>query len=180
VAALPEMDMSNKDKVMLFRCGERKKSFPEKYELERTIRAELPAFLGWLVNWVPPEKVLAPGRYGVVSYQETSLMSTVSQNSDISSFAEVIETFFEDYFQNKSHGLCWEGTAMDLKALMSTDPWSGFVREYSNDRFGSKLRQLSHADSSVYRIIYQRNGSANCRKPWKIAPRSAHLEGVTQ
>ncbi|HSR88536.1 MAG TPA: primase-helicase family protein, partial [Pontiella sp.] len=94
IRILPDVDLSNRDKINLFRVSERD-TFVFPHDVEATIVAELPFFLRWLLDWEPPDHVVGDTRYGVRTYCEESLFEAARHSSSAYSFLEVLLKFFE-------------------------------------------------------------------------------------
>lgn len=152
IRILPDVDLSNRDKINLFRIAERDTfTFPR--DVESTIIAELPFFLRWLLDWQPPDEVIGDTRYGVRTYCEDSLFEAARHSSSAYSFLEVLLKFFEGQVEDT-----WEGSATELLSAMLNDQdgLAGIASKYTTRQVG---RELSKLASQNYPITQQRTGA---------------------
>ncbi len=158
IRILPDVDLSNRDKINLFRVAERDTfTFPR--DVEPIIISELPYFLRWLLEWQPPDHVVGDTRYGVQTYCEDSLYEAARHSSSAYSFLEVLFKFFEGQTEDS-----WEGSATDLLSAMlnDADGLAGVVSKYTTRQVG---RELSKLASQNYPITQHRY---NNRRDWII------------
>lgn len=152
IRILPDVDLSNRDKINLFRVAERDTfTFPR--DVESIIAAELPYFLRWLLDWQPPDNVVGDTRYGVKTYCEDSLFEAARHSSSAYSFLEVLLKFFEGQVEDT-----WDGSATELLSAMlnDTDGLAGIASKYTTRQVG---RELSKLASQNYPITQQRTGA---------------------
>jgi hypothetical protein len=145
IRILPDVDLSNRDKINLFRIADRDTfTFPR--DVEEIIFAELPFFLRWLLDWTPPEHVLGDSRYGVQTYCEASLFDSARHSSSAYSFLEALLKFFEG--QSAS---VWEGSATELLSAMlnDADGLAVIVSKYTTRQVGRELSKLSSQGYSI-------------------------------
>ncbi|VGO16637.1 hypothetical protein PDESU_05228 [Pontiella desulfatans] len=150
IRILPDVDLSNRDKINLFRIAERDTfTFPR--DVESIIAAELPFFLRWLLDWQPPDAVIGDTRYGVKTYCDDSLFEAARHSSSAYSFLEVLLKFFEGQVEDT-----WEGSATDLLTAMlnDTDGLAGIASKYTTRQVG---RELSKLFSQGYPITQRRH-----------------------
>jgi hypothetical protein len=158
IRILPDVDLSNRDKINLFRIAERDTfTFPR--DVESIIAAELPFFLRWLLDWQPPDKVLGDSRYGVQTYCEDSLFEAARHSSSAYSFLEVLLKFFEGQVEDT-----WDGSATEMLSAMLNDQdgLAGIASKYTPDKVG---RELSKLASQNYPLHQTRIGS---KRVWSI------------
>ncbi|NOU36249.1 MAG: hypothetical protein HOO88_05725 [Kiritimatiellaceae bacterium] len=158
IRILPDVDLSNRDKINLFRVADRD-SFTFPRNVAEIIQAELPFFLRWLLNWTPPDKVLGDSRYGVQTYCEASLFEAARHSSSAYSFLEVLLKFFEGQVSD-----VWTGSATELLSAMLNDDdgLAGIAAKYTPDKVG---RELSKLASQNYSLSQTRTGA---RRIWSI------------
>ena len=158
IRILPNVDLSNRDKINLFRVAERK-SFSFPVDVVDTIKAELPFFLRWLLEWVPPAHVKGDTRYGVKTYCETSLLDSARHSSSAYSFLEVLLKFFEGQVEE-----VWIGSATELLSTMLNDQdgLAGIAAKYTTSQVG---RELSKLASQGYPLTQVRQ---NVKRIWTI------------
>ena len=158
IRILPDVDLSNRDKINLFRVAERDTfTFPR--DVADIIASELPLFLRWLLDWQPPVHVLGDTRYGVKTYCEHSLFEAARHSSSAYSFLEVLLKFFEGQVEDT-----WEGSATDLLTAMlsDTDGLAVIASKYTTRQVG---RELSKLASQNYPITQHRYKN---RRDWLI------------
>jgi len=158
IRILPDVDLSNRDKINLFRVADRDTfTFPR--NVADIIQAELPFFLRWLLDWTPPDKVLGDARYGVQTYCEASLFEAARHSSSAYSFLEVLLKFFEGQVSD-----VWTGSATELLSAMLNDDdgLAGIAAKYTPDKVG---RELSKLASQNYALSQQRVGA---KRIWTI------------
>jgi len=150
IRILPDVDLSNRDKINLFRVADRDTfTFPR--DVADIIQMELPFFLRWLLDWTPPDHVLGDSRYGVQTYCEASLFEAARHSSSAYSFLEVLLKFFEGQTSN-----VWTGSATDLLTAMLSDQdgLAGIAAKYTTRQVG---RELSKLASQGYPLTQRRH-----------------------
>ncbi|QHI68472.1 primase-helicase family protein [Tichowtungia aerotolerans] len=158
IRILPDVDLSNRDKINLFRVAERDTfTFPN--DVAEIIHAELPFFLRWLLDWSPPDHVLGDSRYGVQTYCEASLFEAARHSSSAYSFLEVLLKFFEGQVSD-----VWTGSATELLSAMLNDQdgLAGIAAKYTTRQVG---RELSKLASQGYPLEQTRTGT---KRSWII------------
>ncbi|VGO17572.1 hypothetical protein PDESU_06170 [Pontiella desulfatans] len=145
IRILPDVDLSNRDKINLFRIAERDTfTFPR--DVESIIAAELPFFLRWLLDWQPPDEVIGDTRYGVRTYCEDSLFEAARHSSSAYSFLEVLLKFFEGQVEDT-----WEGSSTELLSAMLNDQdgLAGIAAKYTPAKVGRELSKLASQGYAV-------------------------------
>jgi len=158
IRILPDVDLSNRDKINLFRVAERDTfTFPR--NVADIIQAELPFFLRWLLDWSPPDHVLGDSRYGVQTYCEASLFEAARHSSSAYSFLEVLLKFFEGQVSD-----VWTGSATELLSAMLNDDdgLAGIAAKYTTRQVGRELSKLS---SQGYPLVLER---MKAKRVWRI------------
>lgn len=158
IRILPDVDLSNRDKINLFRVAERETfTFPN--DVADIIHAELPFFLRWLLDWSPPAHVLGDSRYGVQTYCEASLFEAARHSSSAYSFLEVLLKFFEGQVSD-----VWIGSATELLSaiLNDQDGLAGIAAKYTTRQVG---RELSKLASQGYPLALERQRT---KRVWQI------------
>jgi hypothetical protein len=158
IRILPDVDLSNRDKINLFRVADRDTfSFPK--NVSEIIQAELPFFLRWLLDWTPPDKVLGDSRYGVQTYCEASLFEAARHSSSAYSFLEILLKFFEGQVSD-----VWTGSATELLSAMLNDQdgLAGIAAKYTTRQVG---RELSKLASQGYPLVLER---LKAKRVWRI------------
>ena len=148
---LPDLAISMEDKVMLFKFNNTQYSFPPQWELERTIAAELPAFLRYLVDWEMPESVKGENRFGLKSYINEELRIAALNAGGAASILEIIELWKK---RNAFEGDTWVGRASDLFArMMADDVLKPLVAKMSLRSIGKDLSTVSRIRDSGIKIF---------------------------
>lgn len=98
--ALPSLDATIKDKLMLFKIREgfQPHFYDSNYKNEERADRELPFFLHWLVNdYVPPQEIIDPvyKRFEIKSFHHPELVHQAQAESPESIFAEYLEGWVE-------------------------------------------------------------------------------------
>ena len=152
IRILPALDVSNQDKVSLFRVRTTERDFRE--DVVQVITGELPSFGRWLIDWEPPDEVRGSVRYGVKSYIEESLQTEARQSSDTAQFEELLGAFLGQLPPDTKE---WAGTATDLMAqLAGVEGFGPLLRDVTPVKIG---RQLAKLDSDGY-LRFERNATA--------------------
>jgi len=158
IRILPDVDLSNRDKINLFHVADRDTfTFPR--NVAEIIISELPFFLRWLIDWTPPEHVLGDSRYGVKTYCEDSLLDAARHSSSAYSFLEVLLKFFDGQETD-----VWTGSATELLSGMNNDQegLAGIAVKYTISQVG---RELSKLASQGYPLTQVRQ---NVKRLWTI------------
>jgi hypothetical protein len=138
IRILPALDVSNQDKVSLFRVKTMDRQFPA--DVAEIITGELPYFGRWLIDWVMPEHVVGTSRYGVKAYIEESLQAEARQSSDTAQFEELLGAFLKQLPDGTTE---WVGTATDLMAqLAGVDGFGPLLRDVTPSRIGRLLAKM--------------------------------------
>jgi hypothetical protein len=125
VRMLPDLDISLREKIMIFRTVEVSKiAFMTQDKMEAMLARELPLFARYLLDYqIPVECQSADPRFGVRNYLEPSLVNTANQSSISGTFAEILEEFTRAHFtEREPHADKWEGTALQLHKSIMLDP----------------------------------------------------------
>jgi hypothetical protein len=121
--SLGPMDDSSLDKISIFRCASKSKiDFPNRTELRAIIQAELPYFLRWLLQWVPPAHILRDVRFGYRSYHEKTLLDQAHQTSTSAPFKELLIEGLRDFFVTNPKAIEWRGTVTQVMRLLHSNP----------------------------------------------------------
>ena len=118
LAALPTLDSSNRDKVIALRLDEGfKMKFGSNSQNEAIIKAELPYFLRWLIDWKAPDHVLDSSRFGVATYIDSFIEAAAYDNSSRSAIAEMVE-FFAKRVRDTLQQDKWRGTLTEFQVVL--------------------------------------------------------------
>ena len=164
IRKLPDLDISIRKKLMLFRTAEKTVVFPERHELKKILARELPPFARYLLDWQIPEHCKGESRYIVKHYHEPSLVESARLSSATAGFAEILEDWKDEYFCKREKGAdFWEGTAYQLHKSLLLDPTAEHaMRRFDVDAIG---RCLSTLKSKGAKIECSNQGES---RVWKI------------
>ncbi len=109
---LPDLDMSIKDKLMLFKCND---GFGFTWETKKTVQDELPTFARWLLAYELPEEMMEV-RFGVKAYVNPDLEGKAKADSRYSHIIELLSMF-----RRTLKGDSWEGTCSELMVVLSAN-----------------------------------------------------------
>jgi len=138
IRILPALDVSNQDKLSLYRVRTMDRQFPE--NVVEIITGELPALGRWLIDWEAPDEVRGSVRYGVKPYIEESLQTEARQSSDTAQFEELLGAFLQQLPEETRE---WSGTATDLMAqLAGIDGFGPLLRDVTPMKIGRQLAKL--------------------------------------
>ena len=139
IRILPDTEMSLLDKVMLFKVRTAERDFKD---AAARIRAELPFFARFILDYQIPEHCRGEARFGVKCYHHEELIEEARQSSRTAGFAELLEIFRRSFFANGSTEE-WEGNATELKqAMLSDDAVKALADAYSVEMIGRLLGKL--------------------------------------
>jgi len=158
IRILPDVDLSNRDKINLFKVSERD-GFVFPQDVADIVQSELPYFLRWLLDWAPPDHIVGDSRYGVKTCCEESLFEAARHSSSAYSFLEVLLKFFEGQVSD-----VWTGSATDLLTAMNNDQdgLAGITAKYTTRQVG---RELSKLASQGYPLVMERQRT---KRVWQI------------
>jgi hypothetical protein len=184
IRIIPDLSISVREKLMIFRAGVRKVNFLSQPEMEDLLKVELPHFCRWLLDWTAPAECFhgADIRFGVKDYCEGSLARSSNRSSNISVFSELLANWLRQYFQSESNrGVeFWEGSATQLRIAMTADPsYAEMLRSYKPESVPQMLAMLQQQgafkitiddrDERVFRILreerFMRSNTAAIQVP---------------
>ena len=109
---LPDLDMSIKDKLMVFKCND---GFKFTKDIKHVVTAELPAFAAWLLaHEIEPN--LLETRFGVKAFVNHDLESRARADSRYSHIIEILAMFRRTLKDDS-----WEGTCSELMVVLSAN-----------------------------------------------------------
>jgi hypothetical protein len=118
---IPDLSTSLEDKVLIFNAADVKRAFPPKNELEATIAKELPHFCRWLLEWTPPDHVVAKNRFGVAKYIHEGLRVAALHSGQVGDLLELVDLWVKRCKPGERHGEVWTGSASEWLAEVSSD-----------------------------------------------------------
>mgnify|MGYP003588693900 CR=1 FL=1 len=146
LSILPNMDISTKDKISLYRTSDQPLKFLERQEMGKVIAAELPWFARYLLDWEIPEHLLAPNpRFWLVPFHHPELFEIAQQQGRAGLLAEYLVGHMRslmavDHATRKDQS--WRGTAATLHQHMCAANES-FAREFRGvQSFSTLLGQI--------------------------------------
>lgn len=146
------LDNAALDKTSLFRCPAFASIvFPSRLEIAKTLPAELPSFLRWLLDWTPPDFVETDSRYGYKAYHDSVLLDQTHQSGSSAPFKETLFETLTQWFEENKEKEKWSGTVSQLVRLLMVNPM--------NDHL---LRHLKLDQSNRYLEQIQREGLLKC------------------
>ena len=139
IRILPDVEMSLLDKVMLFKVAKVERDFTDAAD---RIRAELPYFARYLVDYEIPEQCRGDARFGVKCYHHPDLIETAQQSSRTGVFLELLEMFKTSVFSDASREE-WVGSSTQLLSDMLNDEATKHVAaKYSPEQLGRLLGKM--------------------------------------
>lgn len=150
LSAIPFLNVSNEDKVMLLKMGSNIGKF-EGCNPEEETKKELPYFLRWLMKqWTEPKNVLSKNpRYGVVSYKHEDIFEDSKCANNTSNIEEILDVYFQELFSISKDDAFDLNTTELLERLQSEgSPVSATSRYITARALGMELTRMHR--SSVY------------------------------
>jgi hypothetical protein len=157
---LPDIDTSILDKLLLFRAAPRVQHFPDRYEMEDTLRREMPHFAAWLDDWTPPPHVIDEDpRYGIARYHHPDLREAAGESND----AQMVRELLEGYLKEQKKIL--EGNTTDIfRELNFDDTIKPLLGRYTTRWFSNQLGKLQSKGDGFVQFVRGADG----RKVWVI------------
>ena len=137
---MPDMDMSIRDKLMVFKCHQFKK-----FDLgfRKRAEAEIPHFAQWLIDYETP-KELAELRFGVKAYINPEISDMLSSDGRYSHIQELLDVFRKNYFEEDGEEQQVELTCSELLLKLSRMAnYSVLLRDVNTKSLGWGLRHLA-------------------------------------
>jgi len=148
---LPNMDMSTKDKISLFKASEEIMKFPEWGEVSRLVSKELPLLARFLVDWpLPEEWISEERRFGVRPFHHRELFEE-SRQQGLGTIIELLKGFLDEYKKGSVPGQEeWTGSAVQLYAdLTAYSPDT--AREFKSHGLAIFLGRLAKNGYGLYK-----------------------------
>lgn len=147
VGVLPEVNSNTEDKLCFFATRPYEGDWPERRELEATIRRELPYFARWLIDTPSVPEVLTQTRIGVKSYFDPNVLELSRQQHYAYNFREVLKIWANTSWEPDKED--WAGSPSDLlSALNSVDTVVSLAREFKVAQAARALTTLSREPGS--------------------------------
>jgi|SRR5579859_438884 len=146
------LDNSSLDKLNLFRCiadnEGRAFKFPNREDTIRFIRAELPYYARWLLDWKVSDEIERDPRYGFVSFQEPSLLEQCNQTNPSAPFKEILLDSLAQWFRENPSESVWSGTVSAINRLLMSNPLNeSILRSLRLEQSNRYLEQLQKENS---------------------------------
>jgi hypothetical protein len=153
------------DKLNLYRCNQVPDSFkfPTRPEIRRIRDAETPYFLRFLADYKVPDFLGTNTRFGLDSFQETSLLQNVQQTSASAPFCELLIVALEHYFQANPEASVWKGPVTEVQRLIQTDPGRQFQFDHSSLNLNAVHRALERVEREKLLECSRETGRHNFR-----------------
>lgn len=124
---LGTLDNGSADKTSIFRVSAGPIRFPERYELQATLKTELPIFGKWLLDYVVPDTIPRDGRYGFAPYHEQQLADSTHQTSRAAPLKEILIGELVSYFAVTPEAIEWRGNLAQLCQMLQLNPHNDFI-----------------------------------------------------
>ncbi len=122
---LPDLDMSIKDKLMIFQCSA---DYEFATDTKQKVEEELPAFGRWLLDYdIPTDQQEI--RFGVKAYINPALESMAVADSRYSHISELM-----GMFRRTLHDDAWEGTTSELLVVLGANENNRILLKDMNPR----------------------------------------------
>lgn len=122
IRMIPRLDISIREKIMLWRAAKREWKFFEDEEQKKVLARELPHFARYILDYKIPAHCLHPDpRFGIRHFHEPSLVA--SANLTTSAFTDILDCWMREHFTVRhAQEDSWTGTALDLRSSILIDP----------------------------------------------------------
>lgn len=177
---LPNMDISIREKLMMFRVGVRKIEFPDSEEMEKILLTEIPFLARYLLDWKVPKHCLQDSdvRFGLSSYCEPSLSRAANLSNGQSAFVELLLRWVKDFFAGNPEVSEWRGTATDLRLAMSADmSYENMLRVYRIEQFSRML--VSTSSKNILNLRIEDSSDGDIHRTFIIPRPSSTLPKAT-
>lgn len=140
IRMIPELDISIRDKVMVFKANQHKVKFHDKFTNMDLVRKEIPFFAKWLLDYQVPAKIKGTSRFGVQYYIHPNLEDFLLDNSPHAYVVEIIDIFRNHFFSAGNGPTVWKGTTSEfLKEVGSYPGANHFLKGIDALRLGRSL-----------------------------------------
>ena len=173
LSILPNMDISTKDKISLYRTSDQPFKFFERHAMTKTIKSELPWFARFLLDWETPKELLAPNpRFWLVPFHHPELFAAAQQQGKAGLLSEYLVghmrmLYAMDPATRKNQD--WRGTAAMLHQSMCSSNES-FAREFrSVQSFSTLIGQLKARGLLPIEKLRSNHGQPEWSIPYDLA-----------
>lgn len=161
---MPNMDMSSKDKICLFKTTGVKADFSN--SVTEQIAQEIPYFARFLLDWQMPQYCVPKfKRFGVVTYHHPELYDEAREQQGVGTLVEMLLGMLEVH-QTKTNNTVsyWDGTAIQLYEDMCV-VYPGVMREIRSPR--ALATMLGNLVKAGYRLTKHKETGTG-KNIWKI------------
>ena len=152
---LPDLDMSNRDKLMIFQC---RNGYNFTGKTKALAEAELPAFARWLLDYEMPSDMVEL-RFGVKAFINDNVQEISGANSKFAHIIELLQMWRSTLADDS-----WEGTCSELlKVLGANEANKILLKDISTRSLGWGLK---HMQSKGFDWV---NRSEKLQYGWKIS-----------
>jgi len=109
---LPNLDINNKDKLIILRTAKKKVKFPS--DVESVIKSELACFCRYIYDYQVPSHLIGEARYHVTSFIDPTLLDEVEYSNPDFVVLELLQTWRESYFTANPDETHWFGKVTDI------------------------------------------------------------------
>lgn len=120
MSVIPNLDSSNRDKIIAFRISATPFDFPDRKTLETTIKKELPYYLAFLKGFKVPDEIQEDDRFGVKSFIDPTLSDAAYDSSTRARAAEILDMFSQELRATDPNRTEWRGTFYKLSQDVKT------------------------------------------------------------
>jgi uncharacterized protein DUF5906 len=161
---IPHLDSTIFGKLNLYQWRQWSAPFLPAHGSDAVAIKELPSFLKWLLEWVPPASVVADNpRFGVKHYHHPNLLAAAVDAGSGARLREMVEIFYEESTEvadaKKAEKKIW-ATPAKLRKLLAQEPsFRDNLREFGKNRMDMALEELQlpsrkASTSSTQYLIY--------------------------
>ena len=117
----PNMEISNRDKVSMFKASDVKLKFPSFRECQNRLKVELPYFARFLLDWkIPEDMVTDETRFGIANFLHPDLFDASVDQGQSGVAAQMVHSFIvADAVAAGGQRNSWKGTSSELYAVIS-------------------------------------------------------------
>jgi hypothetical protein len=121
LSILPNMEISNRDKVSMFKASDVKLKFPSFRECQLQLKKELPYFARFLLDWkIPDDMVTDETRFGVANFLHPDLFEASVEQGQSGVAAQMVHSFIAADAAASGHQRDrWSGTSSELYEAIS-------------------------------------------------------------
>jgi hypothetical protein len=156
IQIIPDLDMSNKDKVMLFKAPEHDRTrFPDWDTVSRTLSQELPYFARFLQLWKAPEYTVSEDkRFGVKAFHHPILYREAMESGTNEVLYEFLHAMVTEYRMSHKDKTFWEGNLTLLRKDLLI----------SNEQVAREFPTQKMLSAAMKNIMEKSEYNIECRK----------------